>query len=142
MATVIAAMSGDEDVNPMDFVPGLARPKDDGVAYVGPKKKREAVDPLAGKSDRYKQILAAMKQLRPDFSCDHQSMSEAWLSELLSIEQSKHQNHYPVGTAPPPVAATSPQNGVNAQILAGINAIAGELKKLNRRVTKLEKSNG
>ena len=125
----------DEPVDPTAFVPKLVRPREPSDVPVV-KAKRAKPKP-AQRTDLFYRLQNEILRLRPGFSCDWDSTSEAMLHQILAIEQDKNRNHYSVKEQ---VAVVNrQQDDTNVQILAGIEAIKKSFVKLAGRVAKLEK---
>jgi len=125
----------DEPVDPTAFVPKVVRPREPSDVPVV-KVKRAKPKPVS-RSDLFYRLQGEILRLRPDFSCDWDTTSEALLSQILSIEQDKDRKHYPVKEQV--TVANKQQDDTNMQILAGIQALNKAFVKLAGRVGKLEK---
>ena len=84
---------------------------------------------------------AAILEIRPEFSCDWETTSEAILQNILVIEQDKARGigHYPNGQAPPAAVNTQAQKDRDDKLLTAINGLANVVLKLDARLSKLEK---
>jgi hypothetical protein len=125
----------DDAINPQEFVAKAVRLREEGVPF---QKSKRAKPKEQQRSNHFYELKAELQQMRPGFSCDWDSTSDAMLQNILTIERDKYRNHYGM-LEKPPAQATVQQPDMNAQILAGITALGNELKKINRRVSKLEK---
>ena len=125
----------DEPVDPTAFVPKVVRPREPSDVPVV-KVKRAKPKPVS-RSDLFYRLQGEILRLRPDFSCDWDTISEAFLSQILSIEQDKDRKHYSVKEQV--TVANKQQDDTNMQILAGIQALNKAFVKLAGRVGKLEK---
>ena len=134
--TVSGSTAIDDDaINPQEFVAKVVRPREEGVPF---QKGKRAKPKEPQRSELFYHLKAELQKIRPGFSCDWESTSDAMLQNILTIERDKYRNHYSKDQTPPP-QADSRQSDATAQILAGITALGNELKKINRRVSKLEK---
>ena len=134
--TVSGSTAIDDDaINPQEFVAKVVRPREEGVPF---QKGKRAKPKEPQRSPLFYELKAELQKIRPGFSCDWDSTSDAMLQNILVIEQDKYRNHYGM-LEKPPEQPRRQEPDMSAQILAGITALGNELKKINRRVSKLEK---
>lgn len=133
-----AMISGDDEpINPQEFVVKAKRERDSETPFTKGKKKKA---PAQQRTEYFHQLKAELETLRPGFSIDWDTTSDAMLAQIVQIERDKGRNHYSKDAAPPAAAVSQPQMDMNDKILSGMAAILKEMKSLNRRVTKLEKT--
>ncbi len=128
--------SDDEPLDPQQYVVQNKRARESETPF-RKGQKRKAASPE--RSAHFVKMRAEILRMRPGFSCDWDTTSDAMLGQILAIERDKNANHYAANERPATTQPSPEQENANARILAGIGAIAKELKKINRRVTKLEK---
>ena len=124
----------DDAVVPGEFAVRTQRPRDSETPF---QKGKRAKPKEMKRTDNFYRIKAELLRIRPDFSCDWDSTSDAMLQGILNIEASKEQKHF--SSRDQPKFVSKQQEDTSAQILAGLKTLTDAVVKLNRRVGKLEK---
>ena len=131
------AVAEDDFIDPQAFVPKNQRVREGGVAFVGEGARR----PKTGdeqKSPFFRQLKAELLKIRPGFSCDWNTTSDAMLQNILTIERGKSNKHFSMHENPR-TGDVQVDTATQDKLLNGMSLILKKMGAMEKRVARLEK---
>ena len=128
----------DDFIDPQSFVPTNQRVREGGVAFVGEGARKPKISDEQ-RSPFFRELKAELLKVRPGFSCDWDTTSDAMLQSILAIEKGKSNRHFSVHEQPR-IAAPQVDSDTQAKLLDGMSLILKKMGGFEKRLARLEKS--